>query len=105
MSSSAVIYGMWLAHSPGRCLERGRLVMQKVRVLFTGLTLLLILSGCAAAPFVSIIPFIQKEREKLLLAKTSPVHASGQVTSPFQLGNEAIALRGLPRRSEAVRSG
>lgn len=51
------------------------------------------------------IPFIQKEREKLLLAKTSPVHASGQATSPFQLGNEAIALRGLPRGSEAVRPG
>ena len=46
--------------------------MRRVRALLAGLTMAMVLSGCAAAPFIPVI-FIQQEREKYLLAEKSPV--------------------------------
>lgn len=76
--------------------------MHRVRVLFAGLTMAGLMSGCTAAPFLPIL-FIQKENEKLLLAEGSPVAAPSQETGSNQSPDQAIAWRVLPVGSIAVR--
>lgn len=72
--------------------------MRRVRVLLAGLTMVGVLSGCAASPLLPIL-LIQEERERLLLAEKSPVPVFDQVVRSNHSAKQAAAWAMLPHGS------